>query len=202
MKITQNYLGQLELGLLNELATFVVGENFSHHCESYPEVDVQRDVQTIFCEELPHLKNSSFYIARDSSGHIQGSIRLTKWDYKAELPLQKIFNINPIDTLDRSMTMPSIWHIGRFATRRSNTDNTMFKKLMVHAVAPICKEEDSVAFAECDSKLLRVINLLGIETRIIGKPLNYLGSETIPISISAQGLSRFYHKNKDLAFAR
>jgi hypothetical protein len=74
----------------------------------------------------------------------------------------------------------------------------MFKKLMVHAVTPICKEKDSVAFAECDSKLLRIINFLGIETRVIGKSVNYLGSETIPISISAQGLSRFYHKNKDL----
>jgi hypothetical protein len=198
MNITQNYLGQLELGLLSELAAFVVGENFSHHSVSCPEVDVQRDVQNIYCEELHHLKNSSFYIARDSSGTIQGSIRLTKWDYKAELPLQKIFDINPIDTLDCAEKIPPIWHIGRFATRKSNTDKIMFKKLMVHAVTPICKEKDSIAFAECDSKLLRIINLLGIETRVIGKSISYLGSDTIPISISAQGLSRFYHKNKDL----
>jgi len=198
MHITQNYLGQLELGLLNELATFVVGENFSHHCESYLKEEVHRDAQSIYYEELTHLKNSSFYIARDASGSIQGSIRLTRWDYKAELPLQKIFNINPIDTLDCSKKIPSIWHIGRFATHKSSTDKTLFKRLMVHAVTPICKEEDSVAFAECDSKLLRVINLLGIETRVIGKPLNYLGSETIPISMSAQGLSGFYHRNKDL----
>ncbi|SDX54564.1 hypothetical protein [Hymenobacter psychrophilus] len=198
MNITQNHLGQLELGLLSELAAFVVGENFSHHSALCPKVDVQRDVQNICCEEMHHLKNSSFYIARDASGVIQGSIRLTKWDYKAELPLQKIFDINPIDTLDCAEKVSHIWHIGRFATRKSNTDRNMFKKLMVHAVTPICKEKDSVAFAECDSKLLRVINLLGIETRIIGKSVNYLGSETIPISISAQGLSRFYHKNKDL----
>ncbi|GAA4043504.1 hypothetical protein GCM10022409_31890 [Hymenobacter glaciei] len=198
MNITQNYLGQLELGLLSELAAFVVQENFSHHSVSCPEVEVQRDVHNIYCEELHHLENSSFYIARDSFGTIQGSIRLTKWDYKAELPLQKIFDINPIDTLDCAKKAPTIWHIGRFATRKSNTDKTMFKKLMVHAVTPICKEEDSVAFAECDSKLLRIINILGIETRVIGKSVNYLGSETIPISISAQGLSKFYHKNKDL----
>lgn len=199
MNITQNYLGQLELSLLNDLATFVIEENLSHHCEPCGKIAQQKDVQNIYKEELRYLKNSNFYIAKDSSGKIQGSIRVTKWDYKTELPLQKIFKINPIDTLDRSHNVSSIWHIGRFATSKTSTDKSLFKRLMVHAVRLICREENSVAFAECDRKLLRVMNLLGIETRVIGKSLHYLGSETVPISMSSEGLSGFYHKNKYLA---
>lgn len=198
MTITQSYLGQLELSLLNELATFVVGENYNHHCESYPKIDVQKEAQDIYSDELHYFKNSNFFIARDSSGAIQGSIRVTKWDYKTELPIQKIFNINPIETLGRPEKMPSIWHIGRLATNRSITDRTLFRKLMVHAITPICEEKNSVAFAECDSKLLRVMSMLGIETRVIGKSLNYLGSETIPVSMNSKGLQGFYDKNKYL----
>jgi len=55
-----------------------------------------------------------------------------------------------------------------------------------------------VAFAECDSKLLRTLNLLGVKTQIIGKPITYLGSETIPIKLTYRGTIDFYNKNKDL----
>lgn len=203
MIITQSYLGKLELNLLNDLAKFVVEENFNHHCEVAPNedahhIELQKDVEDIYNDELNYFKNSKFFVAKDSSGNIQGSIRVIKWDYKATLPLQKIFNINPLDTLGSTQKVSSIWHIGRFAASKNNDDKTLFKKLMVHAIKPICKEKNSLAFAECDSKLLRVMNLLGIETQVIGKSINYLGSETIPVSMSSAGLKGFYENNKYL----
>jgi len=198
MIITQSYLGQLELNLLTDLAKFVVEENFNHHCENAQSIELQNDVADICHDELKYSKNSKYFVAKDSSGNIQGSIRIIKWDYKTTLPIQKIFNINPLDTLDNQNSVSSIWHIGRFATSKKSDDKTLFKKLMVHAITPICKEKNSVAFAECDSKLLRVMNLMGIETQVIGKPINYLGSETIPVSMSSAGLKGFYESNKYL----
>lgn len=198
MIITQSYINQLELDQLAELAKFVVEENFNHHCEhTIPPVQLQNDIEQICSEETSYFKNSEIFIVKDPLGSIQGSIRVLKWDYKTTLPLQKLFNINPLD-VTYSQRVSSIWHIGRFATNKKNQDRTLFRKLMICAIAPICKSEDSIAFAECDSKLLRVMNRMGIKTDIIGEPINYMGSETIPVSMNYDGLRGFYDANRFL----
>ena len=202
MIITQSYLERLELDQLTELAKFVVEENFSHHCEDVTTKELVSDTQEVYDEELNYFKDSEIFVAKDFSGNIQGSIRVIKWDYKARLPIQKIFDIDPLSVLNYSDKLSTVWHIGRFATRKNSKDRTLFKRLMVCAIAPICEQKDGVALAECDSKLLRIMNLLGIKTDIIGTSVNYLGSETIPIAMSYDGLKEFYYKNKYLVTAQ
>jgi hypothetical protein len=202
MNITQSYLERLELDQLTELAKFVVEENFSHHCENVTTKELVNDTQEVYDEELNYFKDSEIFVAKDFSGNIQGSIRVIKWDYKVMLPIQKIFDIDPLSVLNYSEKLSSVWHIGRFATRKDIKDRTLFKRLMVCAIAPICEQKNGVALAECDSKLLRIMNLLGIKTDIIGKSVNYLGSETIPIAMSYDGLKEFYYKNKYLVTAQ
>jgi hypothetical protein len=202
MIITQSYLERLELDQLTELAKFVVEENFSHHCEDVTTTELVNDTQEVYDEELNYFKDSEIFVAKDFSGNIQGSIRVIKWDYKVMLPIQKIFDIDPLSVLNYSEKLSSVWHIGRFATRKDIKDRTLFKRLMVCAIAPICEQKNGVALAECDSKLLRIMNLLGIKTDIIGKSVNYLGSETIPIAMSYDGLKEFYYKNKYLVTAQ
>lgn len=73
---------------------------------------------------------------------------------------------------------------------------------MVCAIAPLCRKKRGLAFAECDSKLLRAMKLLGIKAKVLGKSINYLGSETIPISLDYEGLKEFYHQNKKLIHRR
>lgn len=198
MNITQSYLERLELNQLSELAKFVVEENFNHHCEEVTVQEIADDTAAVYNEELNYFKDSEIFIAKDSSGNIQGSIRVIKWDYKEKLPIQKMFDIDPLHVLDYSQNISSVWHIGRFATRRNIKDKTLFRRLMVCAIAPICEQKNGVAFAECDSKLLRIMSLLGIKAEIIGDSINYLGSETIPISMSYEGLKDFYFNNKYL----
>ncbi len=198
MIITQSYLERLELDQLTELAKFVVEENFSHHCENATLKELIDDTQDVYDEELNYFKDSEIFVAKDFSGNIQGSIRVIKWDYKARLPIQKIFDIDPLTLLSYSEKLSSVWHIGRFATKKNIKDKTLFRRLMVCAIAPICEQKNGVAFAECDSKLLRIMNLLGIKTEVIGTAINYLGSETIPISMSYDGLKEFYCNNKYL----
>lgn len=69
---------------------------------------------------------------------------------------------------------------------------------MVQAIAPICKNKNSIAFAECDSKLLRIMLAMGIKATVIGESVNYLGSETIPVCMTYEGLIDFYNDNKKL----
>ena len=62
---------------------------------------------------------------------------------------------------------------------------------MMYAVAPICKYQDGLMYAECDSKLLRAINGLGLEARTLDEGIEYLGSKTIPIYIERNGMLEF-----------
>src|SRR5690606_16427117 len=130
--------------------------------------------------EEQYFKNSKVYVAKEFSGNIIGSIRSLKWNYVDILPIQKIFNIDPI-IYSNNLLNSEIWHIGRFAIKKEIKDRSLFKRLMVCAIHPICQKKNNIAFAECDSKLLRVLNILGIQTNVVGDSINYLGSETIPI---------------------
>ncbi len=200
---SQNYFEKLEMDQLSELANFVVNENMSHHTDH--EVDETKHIQDmitkIYYEDLNLFFNSEFFVSKDSSGAIEGAIRIVKWDYHQELPIQKLFQIDPLQLSSRKRRTP-IWHIGRFATRKNIGDRLLFKKLMVYAIAPLCKKKRGLAFAECDSKLLRAMQLLGIKARVLGKSIDYLGSETIPISLDYDGLKEFYHQNKKLIYHR
>lgn len=197
MILTKNYLEKLNANQVLDLAQFVVTENFKHHSGNILPDDYKNDINSIKKEELNYFKNSQIFTAKDSSGSILGAIRVLKWNYTDVLPIQKIFGINPLLAIHQP-SINEIYHIGRFAIKKGVGDNTLFKKLMVCAIAPICEHKDNIAFAECDSKLLRVLSLMGIKTTVIGKSIDYLGSETIPVSLTYDGLIDFYTKNKGL----
>jgi len=195
MILTKNYLEKLGKHQLSELAEFIVMENFIHHSNGETPEDYNKDIKSIYNEEVKYYSNSEVYVAKDYLGFILGSIRVLKWNYMDLLPLQKIFGINPIMAMKNSN---DIFHIGRFAIKKEVRDIKLLKQLMVYAIAPVCQHEGNIAFAESDSKLLRTLNLMGIKTTVLGESVDYLGSETIPISMSYDGLINFYNKNKGL----
>lgn len=197
MTLIRTYVEKLQKHQLSDLAEFVVLENFKHHTKDDIPKDIQNDVHSIYNEELQYYKNSKIFSAKDYSGSILGTIRILDWDFVSKLPLEKIFGINPLLTLN-TPKVNKIYHIGRFAIKKENRDLLLFKRLLVNVAKIICSNEYNVAFAECDSKLLRTLNLLGVKTQIIGKPITYLGSETIPIKLTYRGTIDFYNKNKDL----
>ncbi|WP_299677174.1 hypothetical protein [uncultured Dokdonia sp.] len=197
MILTKNYLEKLNANQILDLAQFVVTENFKHHSENILPEDYKKDINSIKKEELNYFKNSQIFVAKDYSGSILGAIRVLRWNYTDTLPIQKIFGINPLLAIHQP-SINNIYHIGRFAIKKDAGDINLFKKLMVCAIAPICEHKDNIAFAECDSKLLRVLSLMGIKATVIGKSIDYLGSETIPVSLTYDGLISFYNKNKGL----
>jgi hypothetical protein len=197
MILTKNYLEKLQENQLLDLAKFVVTENFKHHSKNCLPIEYQKDVNSIYREELDFYKNSDIYTSKNPSGSILGAIRVLKWNFTDVLPLQNIFGINPLLVINQS-NINNIYHIGRFAIKKDLGDINLFKQLMVCAITPICKHKENIAFAECDSKLLRILNLLGIKTTVIGESINYLGSETIPIAMMYAGVINFYNENKHL----
>lgn len=180
---------------LFELAKFVVEENYSHHRMNNRLLD--KEVDEIYLEEL-RLDNSKIFVSTDQYHSIVGSIRVSKWNGREILPMQKLFNIN-IDGIGQDNKY-NVWHIGRFAIKKGidKTGFNVFKILMVCAINEVCQNEDCFALAECDAKLLRVLKLLGIEAITLADSINYLGSETIPVLLTYTGLKKFLDKNRHL----
>ena len=197
MKYTQNYQSTVNKTEIFNISKFVVMENFKHHTdEVFPE-DHDSDIASIYKEEMNYLSNSKIFAVKTEDGEIMGTIRALKWDYINPLPIQKMFGINPLECTNGN-EINEIWHIGRFAIKKGVRDLQLLKKLMVCAISHICKHKDNIAFAECDAKLLRILTLMGIKTKIVGASIDYLGSETIPVSMSYDGLINFYEENKHL----
>lgn len=197
MRLKKNYLEKLGKNKLIHLAEFVVKENFKHHSDNILPKNYMEDVKSIYLEEKRYNNLSNIFVIKDHLETILGTIRVLKWNYIDKLPIEKIFGINPISVTGNAPLKP-IWHIGRFAIRKDVRDITLFKKLMVSAIAPICNSLNGVAFAEIDSKLLRILKLMGINATVIGDSIEYLGSETIPVCFTRNGLINFFNKNKQL----
>lgn len=195
----QYNIWQLGAESLYELAEFVVKENYKHHVGGLSSEYIKDEVDAIYEEELAYMDNSMIFGVRNIEGKIIGSIRVFKWDRKKILPIQKIFGICPLSAIHAEENY-SYWHIGRFAidSFAGIPTITLFKQLMVFAVHPIVCDEESYMIAETDSKLLRIMNALGIETTQLGDSLNYLASETIPVCSSKKGLSVFYNHYQSL----
>ena len=180
---------------LHDIARFVVIQNYNHHSSEPIPDTAQEEIKDIYHEELSYSGDSEYFIVRDKKGSMIGSIRVFKWNKATPTPMQKIFNISPLEKVGTTQEA-SFWHIGRFAIDSTVgfSTVTMFKQLMALAVTPILREDNSYMIAETDSHLLRVMNALGIETQQIGNSLIYLASETIPVYSSKKGLTNFYQR--------
>jgi len=197
---TRQYtIWQTDRNGLREVAEFVVMENYKHHSGEYTKASVVDEIIDIYNEELAYFSSSFVFIVRNNSGKIIGSIRVFKWDMQQPLPLQKLFGINPLTAIHSNGNC-NYWHVGRFAidSFAGISTVTLFRQLMMYAVHPIVCDDNSYMIAETDSKLLRVVNALGIETIRLGQSVNYLASETVPIYSSKQGLMTFYNHNQHL----
>lgn len=197
MKLETNYLENLGKGQILDLAKFIVTENFKHHSNNVLPQDYNDDVNSIQNEEIQYAENSEIFVVKNDSAEITGAIRVLKWNYIDVLPIQKMFGINPLLAIT-NYDIKDIFHIGRFAIMKGSKDSSLFKKLMVCAIAPVCEHKGNIAFAEIDSKLLRVLRILGMKASVIGESIDYLGSETIPVAFTYDGLIEFYNKNKSL----
>lgn len=181
---------------LRNVAELVVMANYSHHTGNAYPANLDEEINLVHEEELRYTETSHIFIAESNAGEMIGCIRVAKWDMMNDLPMQKIFNINPLEHISSIRPDSSVWHVGRFAvgSNAGVSSVSLFKKLMVYAITPICQETDSYMVAECDCKLLRVMGLLGIDTIKLGEGIHYLGSETIPVYSHRQGLLNFFYE--------
>lgn len=183
----------LEREHLMELCQFVVRENYSHHIGSRIHKHLQKQVNDMFKEELAYFDSAITYISRERTS-ITGSIRVLRYNNSITLPLEKLFDIDP---LLYASNPNKIFHIGRFAIKKKQSSR-LFKSLMVHALSHVFYEENSVLFIECDLKLARILRILNIGYKVLSEPIYYLGSETAPLMITREDIESFFIRNMHL----
>ena len=171
-----NYsIWQLSENGLMELSEFVVMENYKHHTAGKLNDDFDSEITSVYNEEMRYFSRSRVFVAKNDQGAIIGAIRLMNWNKKEILPIQSLFDIQNLCDISPEDGVSAIWHIGRLAV---NTDIgryglILFKLLLLYAMFPICDQEKGIVFAECDSKLLRTMLLMGIQVKTLGEGIEY-----------------------------
>lgn len=188
---------------LYELAKFIVIENYKHHQSDKVEM-VDIEVAQVFDEELQYLPNSRIFAVRDRDMEIVGAIRILKWNHKDVLPITKLFDISSFHQIDPIHSKEHIWHIGRFAisNKVGKFGIVLFKILMSSVISMICKNDNGVMLSECDSKLLKTLHLMNIAAMPLSDGIEYLGSLTIPMYVTRDGLEVFYNNHKQLSLIK
>lgn len=174
--------------------TFVVSENNLHHTNaSLGDETFLLEIDQVYQEDLLLYDSSAFYVAI-CNDVIIGSVKITLWDGQTLLPMEKLFGIQ---CKDLPFANKLIWQVGRLAISKTKNPVGMnlLKQLLTLAIYHICLYPNSVMLAECDKKLLRVLNLLGIKTESLAPGIEYLGSETIPIYATSDWLKVFLQDN-------
>lgn len=193
---------QLAESGLYDLARFIVLENYKHHQKLSDETQLCFDeIQGVYNEEVQYFSQSKIFVARNYENKIVGAIRVMKWNKKDELPITKLFGIDSINGTSLKDNNACIWHVGRFAVSSDlgRGGLSLFRVLMMYAVAPICKQENGIMIAECDSKLFRTVSSLGMDVIALNEGIEYLGSVTIPMYATSKGLTEFVIRNCSLA---
>lgn len=194
---------QLSKVSLPEVARFVVNENYKHHKKCKSDIsDFSKDYSEILKEERDFFEYSSVIVAKDDSGCIVGCIRVTNWNKNPhELPLIKIWGSEIVCIQNLVNSYHHIWHVGRFAVVREYGNNgRLFKLLMLYAISPIFQYGKGILLAEADEKLFRVMKALQIDVLPLSKGREYIGSMTIPMMVTKDGLTKFMLKNVYMVF--
>jgi len=89
---------QLQKANLSELARFIVYENISHHNALFNEEKIVREINRVYTEDLSLFDSSVFYVVKNQMNTIVGSVKITTWNNKVILPIEKLYSIN-LDSL-------------------------------------------------------------------------------------------------------
>lgn len=184
---------------LPHFAEFVSDANFEiHQGKKAP----REEIENFIFHENELFKHSFFYAVKLKTGEYVGAVRITLWDGKFALPMSREFGVDINKILrDRNLNPTEIWHIARLAVNSPDNAknrltaqerNFVLKTLLARVISIICRYEDNVMLAECDERFLQMTPRIGIvNNEVVGDPVMYLGSKTIPVINTAKNLSSF-----------
>ena len=196
------YLSKLHFSQLKELLQFYLSDIYEHFgFTDYTTEAYENELLSLLNEDKSFYDLSIYYVIRKrNTREIFGAIRITYWDRKTILPIEKLFNINLKEALPKRS---NLWHIGRFVITKHLPINriSFFKKLLYNAFYPVHRFGEGLVIAECDKKVITTLQKLGIKSNILGESIEYICSETFPIYIESGALNPFILANSQRYFS-
>lgn len=187
------YLSRLKKEELREMLEFYLIEIYEHfNYSDYTDESVETELEYLIKEDNIFFDHSVYYVLRQRhTNKIVGSVKTSYWDRKAKLPIEDLFDIDL-----NKVALPKcnhFWHLGRFVISNKITGDRIgiLKKILFNAFYPVHTLEDGVIIAECDKKVADTLKKMGINSFTLGKSIEYICSETIPIYITSEWLYSF-----------
>lgn len=182
---------------------FLILEIYRHfNFTAFTKQDFAGELNRLLAEDMAYFDHSVYYVLRRKSDKsIQACIRTTWYDGRVSLPIEKLFDLK-ISGM-RVTRGKQIWHLGRFVISGSLPSHriSVLKKLLFNAFYPVSISKNAILFAECDSKLVRTLSLMGIDSLVLGSPIEYICSETLPICITSECLKPFITRNAGIYYS-
>lgn len=168
---------------------FVVETNYKMHKSDIKSQEVKQEINSIYESEKLLLEHSYFYMATDSEDKIIGTLRVlvSKKEFSY---MYKYINID---------VLGNICHIGRFAIDehgKNKMGSKLFKHFISIAFSHVCQSCDNVLVAECDVKLLKVLERMKIGIIRLNEPFLCMGSETICVYAPYENIIAYYSNSK------
>lgn len=191
--LKDHYFARLPKDKLPSLLCFYLREIYEHFgFTEHTDRFFEHELLNLLCEDDRFYKHSIYQVLKGRrDDKIYGSVKITYWNRRTPLPIEKLFKMDLENTpLPESR---HIWHIGRFVIAGSLRENRIgiLKKMLYNAFYPVTAFGNGLVIAECDSKLVDTLRKMGIEVRVLGEPVEYICSETLPIYIKSDWLETF-----------
>lgn len=197
------YFSKLKKADLQEMLEFYIIEIYEHYnYTDYTQQAYENELKYLLIEDELFFDNSVYYVIRDYKEHkIWGSIKTTYWDKETTIPIENLFNVHPHDFM-----LPGIenfWHLGRFGiSNKIPIDRiSILKKMLFNAFYPVYKMSTGLIIAECDKKVTLTLEKMHIASFVLGKSIEYICSETLPIYIKSEWLKEFINSNFERYFS-
>lgn len=157
-------------------------------------------------EDLIHFNHGVFFVMKDTTGHILGSIKAVKIAKGGAFPLEGEFQINYSDFIQivPESTIHDIWLFGRLIVDKeyfkSHPDlirfrNSIYRILICQAITCMSYNPDNILIAEVDKAVCTKLCRVDIEMIPIGASKIIYASETIPVYNRMSHLYTFLNKN-------
>ncbi|MEO1051139.1 MAG: hypothetical protein AAFX87_10960 [Bacteroidota bacterium] len=190
---------------LHDFSRFVFDMYSYHYQKKYEWQPLQEDFEEAYHEDISQFDDSVYFAFKDMDGKILGTIKTTLRQNDLTFPIEKDFNINIEDFVNRSnWQVDQVWHLGRLAIdsytlrgmQLSMTSKEMFRQLLIHSLSVINHQPGNLMIAESDVLIYRLFHELGVNMQIIGDVKDYMGSPTYPVVVTSEDLESWLTQNE------
>jgi len=145
-------------------------------------------------EDLAHFEYGHFFELLNENKKTIGTAKITLKQDFFPFPIERNFGVDIKKACNYLGFEPDeIWHFGRLAIDSTKTNRSIkaLNTLLYHSLSIASRKPNNIVVAECDAQVCRKLEIIGINAIKAGLPLDYIGSMTFPIIVTAENIREY-----------